>query len=187
MPADHFSDDLVEQSIGRGLLQHPHVRAVRDGRYLRRRCSLQHREGPLQAVPAAPRHHDLRHVRRVPHGGRGPGNVGNVERSERRGAVAGLAEGDAEEGTRLRQMLSQGTMSQAPVRAGERQRRREAYLPAGPVELQIDRHDPRARPALDLHRPALEQYRARSFRQAWLRVSGQRDAVSPSESPSRWD
>jgi len=47
-------------------------------------------------------------------------------------------------------------MSQAPVRAGERQQRREAYLPAGPVELQIDRHDPHVGSPLDLHRPALE-------------------------------
>lgn len=112
-------------------------------------------------MSAALRHHDLRHVRRVPHGNRGPGNVGNVERSEQvvgieLGAVAGLTDGDAEEGTWLRQMLSQSTMSQAPVRAGERQQRREAYLPAGPVELQIDRHDPRVGSSLDLHRPALE-------------------------------
>lgn len=127
-------------------------------------------------MPAALRHHDLWHARGVSRRDRGPGNVGNdVERSEhvdeqQRWAGGGLTQGDAEEGARLRQMLSQGAMPQAPVGAGERQQRREACLPAGSIELQIDRHDPRVGSTLDLRRPALGQSRVRSFRQAQLRV-----------------
>lgn len=108
-------------------------------------------------MPTALCRHDFRYIRRVSHGNRDFGNIGNVERieqitgNEQCGADAGLAEGDAEEGTRLRQMLSQSSMSQARVGTGERQQRRETYLSPGPVEFQIDRHDTRAGSALDLH------------------------------------